>query len=91
MNSEYLGDGMVRLGTGEIVPALRPSYGRAPQGGTVRIACHDDHDHTIYRLKANISGLAERIDDLERHRRILAWLLVLALAALAGCVSGILS
>ncbi len=87
MNSEYLGDGMVRLGTGEIVPALRPSYG----GGTVRIACHDDHAHTIYRLKANISGLAERIDDLERHRRILAWLLVFALAALAGCVSGILS
>ncbi len=32
-----------------------------------------------------------RIEQLERHRRILAWLLVFALAALAGCVSGILS
>ncbi len=85
MNSEYLGDGMVRLGTGEVVPAVR----RHERGSRDTMLIEGHYEHTIYRLEANISGLAERIDGLERHRRILAWLLVLALVALAGCVSGI--
>ncbi len=84
MVSEYLGNGMVRLGTGEIVPMLRQ---HTPQ---------DFHrmfiaDPTISRLEVQRDLLHARIDDLERHRRVLAWLLVFSLAALAGCVSGILS
>ncbi len=79
MVSEYLGNGMVRLGTGEIVPMLREHY---------RLLVSDPRGD---RLKAQRDECLERIDDLERHRRILAWLLVFAIAALAGCVSGILS
>ncbi len=84
MVSEYLGNGMVRLGTGEIVPILRQ---HTPQD-YYRLLVSDPRGD---RLKAQRDECLERIDDLERHRRILAWLLVFALAALAGCVSGILS
>ncbi len=86
MNSEYLGDGMVRLGTGEIVPALRQHRDAFDGRVTMRIG-----DPLTAKLEALRVLSDTRIDDLERHRRILAWLLVLALVALAGCVSGILS